>query len=58
MMKKYFFALLALPSLVLADDTLSGADTAWILVATALVMLMTPAGLALFTEDLHVLKML
>ncbi|OIO15900.1 MAG: ammonium transporter [Helicobacteraceae bacterium CG1_02_36_14] len=47
-MKKYFFALLALPSLVLADDTLSGADTAWILVATALVMLMTPAGLALF----------
>jgi len=48
MMKKYFFALLALPSLVLADDTLSGADTAWILVATALVMLMTPAGLALF----------
>jgi len=48
MMKKYFFALLALSSLVLADDTLSGADTAWILVATALVMLMTPAGLALF----------
>jgi Amt family ammonium transporter len=50
-MKKYFLALLALPSLVLAEDTLSvinGGDTAWMLVATALVMLMTPAGLALF----------
>lgn len=28
--------------------TLNGADTAWIIVATALLMLMTPAGLSLF----------
>ncbi len=50
-MKKFFLALLALPSLVFAEDAVSvinGGDTAWILVATALVMLMTPAGLALF----------
>ncbi|MCX6052514.1 MAG: ammonium transporter [Campylobacterales bacterium] len=49
-MKKYFLALLALPSLVFAEETItiSGGNTAWILVATALVMLMTPAGLALF----------
>ncbi|MFA6138133.1 MAG: ammonium transporter [Sulfurimonas sp.] len=50
-MKKYFLALLALPSMVFADDVVSvidGGNTAWILVATALVMLMTPAGLALF----------
>ena len=49
-MKRYFFALLALPSLVFAEETItiSGGNTAWILVATALVMLMTPAGLALF----------
>lgn len=33
-----------------AEDkpVLSGADTAWIIVATSLVMIMTPAGLALF----------
>jgi Amt family ammonium transporter len=48
-MKRFFLALLALPSLVLAtEDTLNAGDTAWMLVATALVMLMTPAGLALF----------
>jgi len=47
-MKKFFLALLALPTLVLAEDTLSSGDTAWMLVATAFVMLMTPAGLALF----------
>jgi Amt family ammonium transporter len=47
-MKRVFFLLLALPTLVLAEDTLSSGDTAWMLVATALVMLMTPAGLALF----------
>lgn len=41
-------ALLALPVIVSAKDTLSGGDTAWMLVATAFVMLMTPAGLALF----------
>ncbi|OQX73988.1 MAG: ammonium transporter [Campylobacteraceae bacterium 4484_4] len=38
-----------LPSLAFADEAkLSGGDTAWMLMATALVMLMTPAGLALF----------
>ncbi len=43
-------ALLLLPfSTAFADDgTLNAGDTAWIIVATALVMMMTPAGLALF----------
>ena len=40
--------MLALPAIASAEDTLSGGDTAWMLVATAFVMLMTPAGLALF----------
>ena len=31
-----------------AADTIDSGDTAWIIVATALVMMMTPAGLALF----------
>ena len=31
-----------------ASDELNAGDTAWIIVATALVMMMTPAGLALF----------
>ena len=43
-----FILLLSLPTLALADDTLSSGDTAWMIVATAFVMLMTPAGLALF----------
>jgi len=50
-MKNKFLALLtilALPILAFAEDTLNGGDTAWMLVATAFVMLMTPAGLALF----------
>ncbi len=50
-MKNRFLALiamLALPVIASAEDTLSGGDTAWMLVATAFVMLMTPAGLALF----------
>ncbi len=49
-MKKflYILSLLALPSLAMAEDKLSSGDTAWMLVATAFVMLMTPAGLALF----------
>ena len=47
-MKRFFLALLVLPSLVFAEDGLSSGDTAWMLVATAFVMLMTPAGLALF----------
>ncbi|GAB6042641.1 ammonium transporter [Endothiovibrio diazotrophicus] len=43
-------ALLALPTLALADDapTLSAGDTAWMLTATALVLLMTIPGLAMF----------
>jgi len=47
-MNKLFLALLALPSFAFAEDSLSSGDTAWMLVATAFVMLMTPAGLALF----------
>ena len=31
-----------------AEDALNSGDTAWMIVATALVMMMTPAGLALF----------
>jgi Amt family ammonium transporter len=41
--------LVVLPfSSAFAEDTLNAGDTAWIIVATALVMMMTPAGLALF----------
>jgi Amt family ammonium transporter len=41
--------LLLLPlSSAFASDGLNSGDTAWIIVATALVMMMTPAGLALF----------
>ncbi len=50
-MKNKFLALLtllALPVLTFAEDKLDSGDTAWMLVATAFVMLMTPAGLALF----------
>ncbi len=47
-MKKWLFALPMLPALAFAEDTLDSGDTAWMLVATAFVMLMTPAGLALF----------
>jgi len=48
-MKKWLVALLlALPSLALAEDKLDTGDTAWMMVSTALVLLMTPAGLALF----------
>lgn len=48
-MRRYLFsAMLLFPSFAFAEDALSGSDTAWMLVATALVMLMTPAGLALF----------
>ncbi len=42
---------LLLPSLALADE-LSGADTAWILTSTALVLFMTIPGLALFYAGL------
>ncbi len=46
-MKKYLLGVL-LPSFAFAEDALNSGDTAWMLVATAFVMLMTPAGLALF----------
>ncbi len=36
------------PSLAMAEDSLSGADTAWIMSSTALVLFMTLPGLALF----------
>ncbi len=44
------FFILLLSGLAFAGDnpTLNSGDTAWIIVATALVMMMTPAGLALF----------
>ncbi|QOP41685.1 ammonium transporter [Sulfurimonas marina] len=50
-MKKWLVAMLfALPTLALAEDapTLDTGDTAWMMVSAALVLLMTPAGLALF----------
>ncbi|MBA1437801.1 MAG: ammonium transporter [Epsilonproteobacteria bacterium] len=48
-MKKWLLAmLLALPTLALAEDKLDTGDTAWMMVSAALVLLMTPAGLALF----------
>jgi Amt family ammonium transporter len=50
-MKKWLLALLlALPTLAFAEDapTLDSGDTAWMMMSTALVLLMTPAGLALF----------
>jgi len=49
-MKLKFLALMAtlLPVATMAEETLNTGDTAWMLVATAFVMLMTPAGLALF----------
>jgi len=40
--------LLAAPSAALAAEGLDTGDTAWMIVSTALVMMMTPAGLALF----------
>ena len=50
-MKKWLkIALMLLPSLALAEDvpTLDTGDTAWMMMSAALVLLMTPAGLALF----------
>ncbi len=40
--------LIATSETALAADGLNSGDTAWIIVSTALVMMMTPAGLALF----------
>lgn len=47
---KYFVAalLLLLPGMASAQDALNGANTAWILTSTALVLFMTLPGLALF----------
>ncbi len=48
-MRKLWLAAAALfPSVLMAEDKLNSGDTAWMIVATAFVMLMTPAGLALF----------
>jgi len=48
-MKKYLtLALMLLPSLALAEDVLDTGDTAWMMMSAALVLFMTPAGLALF----------
>ena len=50
-MKKWLLAMLfALPTFAFAEDTpvLDTGDTAWMMMSTALVLLMTPAGLALF----------
>ena len=44
----YMITILLLPMIASAEDQLSSGDTAWMLVATAFVMLMTPAGIALF----------
>ena len=48
-MKKWLLlALTLLPSLAFAEDILNTGDTAWMMMSAALVLLMTPAGLALF----------
>ena len=48
-MNKWFLPiLLLLPSLSFAGDKLDSGDTAWMMMSAALVLLMTPAGLALF----------
>ncbi len=47
-MKRFLLSLLVLPSFAFAEDALNSGDTAWMIVATAFVMLMTPAGLALY----------
>ena len=43
-----FFGILTPFTQALAQDTADTGDTAWIMISTALVMMMTPAGLALF----------
>ena len=49
-MKLKLFALLAafMPIAAFSADKLDSGDTAWMMISTALVLLMTPAGLALF----------
>ncbi len=46
--KRFTILALLIPVIASAQDSLNGSDTAWMIVATALVMLMTPAGIALF----------
>ncbi len=45
-------ALLLLPGVAMAEDAMSGADTAWIMASTALVLFMTLPGLAMFYAGL------
>src|SRR5690554_5357207 len=49
-MKPKLSALIAIlmPIFAFAEDKLNSGDTAWMMISTALVLLMTPAGLALF----------
>ena len=49
-MKNKLLSLIALlsPAILFAEDKLDTGDTAWMMVSTAVVLLMTPAGLALF----------
>ncbi len=49
-MKNKLLGLLALlsPAILFAEDKLDTGDTAWMMISTAVVLLMTPAGLALF----------
>ena len=47
LLRSFVFVLL-FPAAALAADGLDSGDTAWMIVSTALVMMMTPAGLALF----------
>jgi len=44
----WLLAALLSPALMFGADTLDTGDTAWMMVSTAVVLLMTPAGLALF----------
>lgn len=46
--KLMYLLAIFLPILTFANESLDTGDTAWMMVSTALVLLMTPAGLALF----------
>lgn len=52
MLKLFTLAALVMPGLAFAEGGVSGADTAWILTATALVLFMTIPGLSLFYAGL------
>ena len=45
--------LAAMPEPAFAEDTLSAGDTAWMMTSTALVLLMTIPGVALFYGNSH-----